>query len=81
MNRQPPYARYPSAAVVIHIDKGELPEFLEELEQSKDRCIVALRQTCAKCWRREPNRRPDIATIVTDLEKALSSRQGQYLIA
>ena len=74
--KQAPYAGYPSIIVVIPISKGELPGFSEEIKQSTDHCITALRNIGSWCWK-VVDERPDMDAIVKVLEEALSSWTGQ----
>lgn len=77
MTHQVPYPSISNFSVSLAIHQGALPDFSQDMVQSLDRFVNALRLICLRCWSREVDRRPDMGTIAKGLEDMLASRGGQ----
>ena len=69
MTKQPPYPSQSQLRVSMSIRDGKLPNWPEAYAypETNPATFELLQSICAKCWKYEPNNRPHMVDIITEL--------------
>ncbi|KAI5117630.1 hypothetical protein M0805_001273 [Coniferiporia weirii] len=70
MSGKIPYHEYWDHLVVLHINDGLMPQFPPARHQNWIRYDNVLQEICSRCWAKDPNDRPDMKNIISQLRES-----------